>query len=336
MIDARRLAAELARWTASASCRALLPWRSRIVPAVMISGHGTIETAGRPPSSTAPTTSSRSRSKSDRLLHVQSSRALEAARASRYREPPSCGCAPGHGKRRSPATARAINQALRSTVERVAPDRLAGADPAVRPAVRQGGRGTDDPRPLAPRRGARSSRSTAPRSNPSPLRGGAVRRRKPASTRCRSAPPRRRAGARPHRHAATRRGLATCRSRPRARSSAPCRTRLSSASAAHARVKVDVRVLATTNKRPAGRDRRRPLPRRPLLPPRRSAAEACRGSRSAATTYPELARHVPHAARRSPPACRRPRALRRCAHRAADPTTGPATSVSCATSWTGC
>ena len=60
--------------------------------------------------------------------------------------------------------------------------------------------------------------------------------------------------------------------------------RSSSASAAREPIKVDVRVVAATNRDLAGRGRRRALPRGPLLPPQRRHARRCRRCASAATT----------------------------------------------------
>ena len=64
-----------------------------------------------------------------------------------------------------------------------------------------------------------------------------------------------------------------------------------------ARVKVDVRVLATTNKRPAGRDRRRPVPRGPVLPAGRGAADGA-GAEGAARGRARRWRSISSRARR--------------------------------------
>ena len=124
------------------------------LPVVMISGHGTIETAVASIKKGAYDFIEKP-FKADRLLHV-CERALEAARLKR--EVQELKLRAGDD-RELIGTSSAISQ-LRQAVDKIAPtgSRVLITGPS---GVGQGGRGTPDPRPLAPRRPTPSSRSTA-------------------------------------------------------------------------------------------------------------------------------------------------------------------------------
>ena len=125
--------------------------------------------------------------------------------------------------------------------------------------------------------------------NPGSLRGGTVRAggRRRSRSRSRAAPACWNAPM-AARCCSTR--SPTCRWRRRARSSARCRTRPSSGSAARSRVKVDVRVLSTTNRDLQAEIAAGPVPRGPVLSPGRGAAEGA-ALRERREDVPVLARH---------------------------------------------
>ena len=152
----------------------------------------------------------------------------------------------------------------------------------------------------------RRARSPAPIAAPHrPLRAG--RRRHPVPGRDRRA-------------AAAAAGQAAAR---------PAGARVRAASAAPSRLRVDVRVIAATHRDLAAEVARRPLPRRPLLPPPRradpsaAAARAPRGHRAAGPAVPRSR------TRAAGPARPRRDSPRRCDRLRA--TTGPATCASCRT-----
>ena len=192
------------------------------VPVIMISGHGTIETAVGAIKKGAYDFIEKP-FKADRLLLVVE-RALEAARLRRENE-----------ELRSRAGGEAELIGTSPAIAAAAPgDRAGGADRQPRAdhrpgRRRQGGGGAADPRPLAPRR--RAVRGPQLRRHAARAAGGrAVRLRgrlEGPGSRARSAPSSAPMAAR---CCSTR--WPTCRWRPRARSCACCRSRASSASAA--------------------------------------------------------------------------------------------------------
>ena len=95
------------------------------------------------------------------------------------------------------------------------------------------------------------------------------------------------------------------------------------------RIKVDVRVLAATNKDLHGGDSRRPVPRRPVLPPERDPDLRAGAARPAAG-HPDAGRALHGAARRRSTAAG-PSGWRRKRRRGCSNTDGPATCASCAT-----
>ena len=197
----------------------------------------------------------------------------------------------------APVAVDASSRLIIDLARRVASHRLHGAD-RRRVRHRQGSAGAPHPSRQSARRAQPSSRSTA---RPSPRtcskrccsatrRGsftGAHATRTPASS------SRRRAA----RCCSTR--SPRCRWRCRPSCCACCRSAKSNASAAATPVALDVRVIATTNRTAARRSRRRPLPRRSLLPPQRVSPGARRRCANAATT-----------------SCRWPRICCSCARRA--------------------
>ena len=213
-------------------------------------------------SSTAPTTSSRSRSRPTGCCWWSSAR-IEAARLRRENEELRLRAG---GQIELIGDSSAINQ-LRQAIERVAPDRQPRADhrPGRAPARRSSARLIH----------ARSRRADGPfvGLNCATMRPDRLeielfgtehgqRRR----CRARSAP-----SSRPMAARCCWTRWPTCRWKPRARSSACCRSRPSSGSAEARAVEVDVRVIASTQPRPAGGDRGRAVPRGPVLPPQRRA-----------------------------------------------------------------
>ena len=100
------------------------------------------------------------------------------------------------------------------------------------------------------------------------------------------------------------------------------------------RVEVDVRVHRLDQPRPAGGDRGRPLPRGALPPPERRADPRAAAER-APRGYPAAGPSLHDARPPMPPACP-PRESARTRWRPCRPTTGRATSASCATSSSGC
>ena len=238
------------RWSCSTSgCRAASSTGSkssrssgascRNLPVVMISGHGNIETAvaaikiGAYDFIEKPF-------KSDRLCCIVE-RAIEAARLRRENEELkrraggdddlignlSCGrpAAPADRARGADRQPRAHHRCGRCPARKVVA-RALHAHSRARPGPVRRAELRDD--------AARALRDRTVRH-----RGWCRRRRQ---CRARSAPSSRRMAAR-----CSSTKSPTCRSRPRARSCARCRSRPSSASAA-ARVKVDVRVIASTNR----------------------------------------------------------------------------------------
>ena len=208
------------------------------MPVVMISGHGTIETAVAAIQRGAYDFIEKP-FKSDRLLLVVR-RALEAAELAR-------------GKRRT-APARRARDTLTGESPAIAsaaarrrarcPDRLARADHR-RAGFRQGDGGADDPRQLPPRRWT-VRRAELRHARAGALRGGTVRRRGRADPNTHP----RRVGVLERAHGGTLL-LDEVSDMPLETQGKIVRVlqdRGSSGSAASARVKVDVRVLSTTNK----------------------------------------------------------------------------------------
>ena len=95
-------------------------------------------------------------------------------------------------------------------------------------------------------------------------------------------------------------------------------------------IKIDVRVIAATNRDLEAGHRERRVPRGSLLPPQRRLARRCRRCASGATTSPLLCRVLRAPARRALQA-RRQGHLARGAQRCSWPTTGRATCASCRT-----
>ena len=293
------------------------------LPVVMISGHGTIETAVKATKLGAYDYIEKPLSLEKTLLVID--RALEHGRL-RAREPPPAGAdrAGPRDHRDQPGDDRAAAADQHRRAEQ-----RPGADHR-RERHRQGAGGPGDPR-RSPRGATRpfvevncaaipdeliESRAVRPREGRlhrarSP--GGAASSSWPTAARCSS----------------TR--SATCRSGTQAKVLRVLEEQTVERVGGHETVRVDVRVIAATNQDLQERDRPGPLPRGPLLPPQRHpdrgpAAAAPEGGRPAAgraLLQDVLAPSTASARRR----CRATR------WSASWPTTGPGTCASCATWW---
>ena len=291
------------------------------MPVVMISGHGTIEMAV-------------ARDPARRLrLHRE---AVPVGSPAAGGAPRAGGRGAGARERRAAAARRAGDQPdrraakpislLRAGVEKVAPtgSRVLIAGPA---GVRQGSRGAHDPRQLPPRRRAvRGAELRHPRAGTASRRSCSASRPAPTRWPSRAAPACWNAPM-AARCCSTR--SPTCRWRPRARSCGRLQDQTFERLGGSARVKVDVRVIVDHQQGSAGRDHRRALPRRPVLPPGRGAAEGAGaegpagGCARAGVAVPRpLGRGLRHAGAR---------AVRRRRRRRCRLTNGRATCGSCAT-----
>ena len=228
---------------------------------------------------------------------------------------------------RSSARARR-SRALLAEISVVAASDLAGArSPARRASARSSSPGTSTPLSRPARRGA----------DPRQLRGAAGVDRRERALRPRGRRLHRR-GARPRgqvrggrrRHALPRRDRRAAARRCSPSCCARSRAARSSAIGSDRAHRVDVRVIAATNRDLAARGGARPLPRRPLPPPRRlpdprpAAARAARGHPAARRPLRRLG-SPPARTRAAPPGRGRPRSGSR-------PPTGRATCASWRTS----